>query len=265
MTDESVVRLIDEAVNGAPLKLALIDKDVLEEILDTYDPKAIRDLLKRYSKTIKLLSSNYKKMNREVRIDWALSDALNPDWYASNLISRLQNTMLVSALLLTVTASFFLSPPFPDLDVHYNARRIFFYVDGLCCIFYLLSIYFGVHFIENAMCRGYTVSDRFLLIIDQYHIRAYSQYCMVFGSILFPVTLVIPMWANYADKDAYVGLGFGALYVIVFCFVQKHTVDQADVAQKKRREIFMEKIVCGADEDLKNHEDGHVKGIYESI
>lgn len=264
MANNDIKKLIDEAINGKELELNKEDLTKLEDALDLDDPKEMRDVIKRYTKIIKLLCDHYpeEKMSRETRIDWALSDALCPDWYGSNLISRLQNTMLVSALLLTVTASFFLSPPFPEENVHYNAKRIFFYVDGLCCIFYLLSIYFGVHFIENAMCRAYTNADRFILIIDQYNIRAYSQYCMVFGSLLFPTTLVIPMWANYLDKDAYVGLGFGALYLIIFSTAQKITVDQAAEAQKRCRHRFMQEVICPESENKDNHNQGHVKEIY---
>lgn len=110
----------------------------LRKALDKCSLEALKNALVLYTETIELINSRFEKtMSRDDRANWALAMAMNPEWYGSAFSDRLQNTMLVSALLITVTASLFLSPP-DSLPEDGVSTGIFFFVTGTCNIFFHL-------------------------------------------------------------------------------------------------------------------------------
>jgi hypothetical protein len=117
--------------------------------------------------------------------------------------------MLVAALLLTVTASSFLSPVGEN---EYTTRfRITCYLNAICSALFLISIFLGICFVENGMSRAYCWSDRFCLIIEQYSVKDISQIFATVGTLIFPMALLLPMQSTYIQTDSY------AVYII--CFV----------------------------------------------
>ena len=65
----------------------------------------IERVLLLYAKTNELIFNKFPTMSILERVDFAISNALCSDWYGDRLTIRLQNSMLVAALLLTVTAT----------------------------------------------------------------------------------------------------------------------------------------------------------------
>lgn len=124
----------------------------LRRIFDRTDIEDIKKCMIKYAETVELITCRCPKMGPE-RADWAVAMALAPEWYGEELCTRIQNSMLVSALLLTVTASIFMSPPLPDKES--LAYRLFIYTAGVSNMLFIMSIMVGMFFIENAMSRAY--------------------------------------------------------------------------------------------------------------
>ena len=150
--------------------------------------------------------------------------------------------MIVSALLLTVSATFLISPP--ELDA--TSQRIFAYACGISSLLFMLSIVLGVQFIENAMSRAYSEYDRFNLIVRQYFYMNFSQLCAYLGGVSFPVFLAIPISSNNQRVDAFILyvlllLGFGYLAYIssiinrqvrfIFNLLDRHSINIMHVQQ----------------------------------
>ena len=207
----------------------------IRRILDKKDEQEIKDCLVKYTETIELIHARYPNMGH-VRADWALAMALSPDWYGEALSTRLQNAMLVSALLLTVTASIFIAPPLSDNTS--TSFRVLIYVTGACNMFFILSIMTGIFFIENAMSRAYGESERFTLIIKFYTYKDISQIFMAIGSALFPIILAIPMWDLYLDIDANILIIFTVIYVLATIYIMIRTSMEASKEQARRLSLF---------------------------
>jgi hypothetical protein len=208
----------------------------LRRILDRTDAQEMKDCLVKYAETVELIHSRYPDMGPE-RADWAVAMALSPEWYGEELSNRLQNAMVVSALLLTVTASIFISPPLENHNT--NSYRCLIYVTGLSNMLFIISIMVGIFFIENAMSRAYTKSERFVLIIKFYAYKDISQVFMAIGSSLFPIILAIPMWELYLQLDANILVAFTVCYVLATIYVMARTTAAAKAEQRRRLSMFL--------------------------
>ena len=184
---------------------------ILQKCLDKYSKDDINKVLMDYTQAVELLMSKFPEMPVGIRKGWAIAHALKPDWLGDALAKRVENSMLVSALLLTVTASSFVSPVgYSQLTARFLINC---YLNGICSALFLVSIVLGVCFLENGMNRAYCWSDRFCLIIQQYSVRGNAQQCARIGVLMFPMTLILPMQSTYIQIDSYV------LYVLCFLCV----------------------------------------------
>ena len=120
-------------------------------------------------------------------------------------------------LLLTVTATIFVEQPLEKNNK--TSFRILMYFAAVCIMLFIMSIMTGIFFIENAMSRAYSHSDRFVLIIKYFIYKTVSQYFMCIGSALFPIVLAIPMWELYIDIDANILIAFTMTYIVVGCYI----------------------------------------------
>ena len=208
---------------------------LLRQCLDIYNKDEINAALFAYTKTIELVSSEFPNMDVVQRQDWAIANALSPDWFNSSLTTRIQNSMLISALLLTVTAASFLNPVGSDnTDITF---RVNCYLNGICCALFLASIFIGVCFIENAMNRAYCWSDRFILIMKFYFLKDLSQIFASGGTIIFPIALLIPMNNTYMDDDCiafYVIFGVLGSIIIFYLFMSVRAAAAAQNVRTKR-------------------------------
>jgi hypothetical protein len=207
----------------------------LRRVFDRSDLEEIKKCLVKYAETIELIHCRYPNMGT-IRADWALAMALAPEWYGDDLSNRIQNSMLVSALLLTVTASIFISPPLENNES--EAFRWLIYVTGACNMLFIMSIMLGVFFIENSMSRAYGESEKFVLIIKFYVYKNISQTFMAIGSALFPIILAIPMWETFKQIDASVLSAVTLAYVVITIYVMIRTSMAAKVEQSRRLLMF---------------------------
>jgi hypothetical protein len=208
----------------------------LRRIVDRTTLQEIKDCMFIYAKTLEIIDTKFPSMGND-KFDWALANSLSPEWFEDGLTKRLQNTMLVSALLLTVTSVIFIDPPITGSNTDSDFRSLI-YLSGVCNMCFILSILFAVFFIENAMSRAYGKSERLCLIIEYYKYKNYSQYFMVLGTLLFPAVLAIPMWQSFCPVDAHI-LGIITLCcIIVIGSVISHTTMAAAAEQQRRSRLF---------------------------
>jgi hypothetical protein len=228
---QGVVKASEEEKNWSKQNLSK-----LRRILDKTDEKELKESLIKYTETVELLTIRYPAMGFAEKVDWSMAMALSPEWYGDGLNNRLQNAMLVSALLLTVTSTIFISPPLSDNTS--NTYRCLIYVTGICNMLFIMSIMLGVFYIENAMSRAYGQSERFVLIIKYYSYKNLSQIFMSIGSALFPIILAIPMWEQYMNVDAGLLYVFTVAYVLATMFIMVQTTIGAKVEQDRRLAMF---------------------------
>ena len=210
----------------------------LRRALDVISIEDIHRILCKYEEITALIECRFPKIGTGAKADWALAQAMNPAWFSDSLSTRMNNTMLVSALLITVCASYFITPP-DCLEHGSMARDAFCYVCGLCNILFLVSITYGVIYVENAMSRAFGQSERFALLMSQYAVKNASQTAMVIGSCLFPVMIAIPMYVNYGDVNASVMWFF---YFIGFTLILGANVfcaREAAAEQLRRLNLFL--------------------------
>lgn len=214
--------------------------------LDSTDKTVIRERLIKYTEIIELINARCATERYEIA-DWALAMAMAPDWYGDKLAQRLQNSMLVSALLLTVSAEMFISPPLADDDITRETMenvsyRVTAYLSAICNVVLLLSIIMGVWFIENAMSRSYGDSERFILIMKYYSIKDASQVFSVVGSALFPVLLCAPSFELYVDGDAYFFVFLTGVAVVSSLAIVGYSTTGSSYEQTRRLAIFKRMI-----------------------
>lgn len=214
---------------------------VLRRILDMKEEDKINDALMTYSEIVEVIHAYWPNWGPS-RAEWALAMAMSPEWYGDDLSSRLQNSMLVSALLLTITATYFVEPPEQLGDRDSHVFRGFIWVCGLCNMFYILSIVCGIFFIENAMSRTYGQSERFYLIMKYFEIKNLAQYFSGIGNVLFPIVLALPMQKTFLDVDAYLLWAFTGVYAFITLVIMIITTLAALKEQSKRLERLHEII-----------------------
>lgn len=179
--------------------------------------------------------------------------------------------MLLSALLITVTAAFFIVPPQLDIgDGQKNDTdlRLFYYACGLANSFFMISIVVGISFVENALSRSYTDSDEFELIISQYFYKNVSQFTSVFGAWIFILSLTLPMWNMYKQLDCIVFTALSGLVVVYLAYIQSTMSGEASAKQFYRIQKFKplvdegDGMMCGCLYWLILHADGRLKPEY---
>jgi hypothetical protein len=132
-------------------------KNKLRRVLHIADEDENRNIMLKYSEMYELFDANFPTWAVRTKVDWCVACALAPNWFGDDLSTRINNTMLVSALLITVTAAFLLEPPqyaIPDYsdeaDGPTNGSTVFFfYMTSICNLMFIISIILGIAFVEN--------------------------------------------------------------------------------------------------------------------
>ena len=138
---------------------------------------------------IDLVEEHFPNMSAHSKADWAINITLAPEFFCDPLKDRTNNIILVSALLLTISAPSLFSPPqfqwetFDEFMIDEAPFRVYTYFMALATLCFLLSIFSGVAFIDNAMSRAYTQKGRVQLIIRSYWIREVSVWGLSIGAL----------------------------------------------------------------------------------
>ena len=179
----------------------------------------VANIIMKYNKVYSLYVDRFSQMSMMTRLDWAVNIVLRPAFFDDDLISRINNTMLVSALLVSISASNFISPPYQEM--HEDNYRGYSYILFIATIFFLLSIFLGVFFVDN-MSRAYNDKDRYssfpylalifphlvtyrlITITENYTIFNSAQHCMFVGTIFLIFSLILSSSFNFVNDDTYV-------------------------------------------------------------
>jgi len=140
-------------------------KATLRRVLHIADAEDTASKMSVYSEMYELFDANFPTWAVRTKVDWCVACALAPDWFGDALSTRINNTMLVSALLITVTSAFLLNPPqyeVPDYtdskDGETNGNTVFFfYMCSICNLMFIISIILGIAFVENGKCFVMTI------------------------------------------------------------------------------------------------------------
>jgi len=246
----------------------------LREAFDLVDEWELKNACEEFNKTVMLfrcrstfaeklkskeLDKDQRKKYKEVLIEWAIPAAICPEWYSEALLARLNNAMLVSALLLTVTiVNVGLPPDFlieNDNSKNSESYRSFLYLNGIVSYFFMVSIIFGTFFIENVMSRTYGKTERLILMEKFYGYKNCCQYSMGCGSALFPFALQSTLWRHSNNLDAWVLYGCAVAYVLLCgSFIYLSTKSANDWM------AFRNKVISELCDD-----DGLLKDVYMPI
>jgi hypothetical protein len=210
----------------------------LRKCFDLTDEKEIKDACEIYAKTIEGFRAYGKKgMTKSQYVDWALPAAISPEWYNDSLSIRLNNAMLVSALLVTVTAANLVSPP--GLDIESTGYRAFMYLNAVTTYLFLFSIILGIFFIENALSRSYGKIERLFLVQQFYAYKDASQIFMALGATIFPFCFSSTLWSMATKSDAAIIFIFAIFYVMVVIMMLIHTYRGANAWLERRLRMVM--------------------------
>lgn len=217
----------------------------IRKVLHVYDEEEVDKILLKYAEMMELFTATFPTMAVSAKVDWAMSVAMAPEWYGESLSTRINNTMLVSALLITVTVAILLYPPeyalsFDD-DVQRNetALRSYFYLCSICNLCFIISIVLGVAFVENAMSRAYTEADKMILIAKNYTVLAISQVGSIVGAFLFVIVLIIPTFKVFHYADASIMSAVSVLLMVIMGYFYIKSNLEAGTAQVAKVQHFM--------------------------
>lgn len=170
---------------------------------------------------------------RHLIISWALAYACTDgDWYKERLEKRIESSIVVSALLLTITVDAFLNPPGQDSCA--ISSRLYAFVSGILSVILLVSIIYGSFFVENSICRPYGKEERLRMVLIQYRYRSLSIMLSSWAAALFPIFLATRVYDNYPLSDAIifaVALGLLSYFLIRGYFLAQQEVSSASISK----------------------------------
>ena len=217
------------------------DLKILRSITGIVEQAEIDKILVNYALSVEIIISKYPEFTRQERIDWAIARAMSPEWFGDHLTDRMNNTMLVSALLLTVTAAYFVVAPefdIGDAGKDSTTLRLFFFLNGIASILFIVSIVIGITFIENALSRAYNDADKFVLIISQYNIRNVSQITSILGAVIFNIALFVPEYGLHRRSDSVILTVIAGLFAAYTIYSQLTAINLAAARQHYRMAKF---------------------------
>jgi hypothetical protein len=111
---------------------------------------------------------------------------------------------------------------------------VYVYLNGLQSLLFLISITLSVSYIEGAMNRPYAPDDRFIMIMKYYIYKDLSQIAAFSAALMFPSSLVLPIWATYDRKHFWIMLFVTLVGTMVAIWHQLRTTNEAAFWQKRR-------------------------------
>jgi len=195
-------------------------KEKIGDELDDFTLPELCAILVKYSKIFTLIDRRFEnRWTLATKMDWAVNYVLRPSFFDDALSTRIANTMLVSALLVTITAGTFLAGPavdenidYPDLDGIRAAWTVLCFISTMC---FIVSIFLGVYYVEETS-RAYTDSDSIYLKFKYYDQKNLSQTFMIAGTIFLIIMLVLTAFFIYGPWMSSVCVFF-AILAVVFC------------------------------------------------
>jgi hypothetical protein len=214
-----------------------------------YDFDSFLLALDKYEKVHSLIHNSFPNMAPWTKCDWGVNYVLNPRFFDEEMKTRLGNTMLVSALLITISASSFLGGPPGDGASSDNLVRAFSYAMYVSTMLFVLSIFFGVGFVESCLSRAYCESDRIRVTAKYYNVFGLTEVLMEIGAVILLIGLLLNSSINYHKADT---IAFICIFAFAICICAKLLLDmgnETSKSQKKQTDSFIERF-CKPDGSL---------------
>jgi hypothetical protein len=114
--------------------------------------------------------------------EWAVQYALNQEYFQGQFIQRLHNTILIGALLVSISASQFLDPP-PALSQEgaSSEARVGAHLLGLATVLFSSGLMIGLGLLD-AQSRGLTKLARFQTIMRFYPVLGILRFAFLIGT-----------------------------------------------------------------------------------
>ena len=225
------------------------DIKTLRRVLNKTSKEEISNSIVLYTEIIAFLKSKYQnKMTLNTMIDWAVSIAISDSWFSNNLTARIANSVLVSALLITITSNFLLSPlayGFNETDFESFNYLIFLCTSGSCTALFLMSIISGILFVDHILSRAYCRREKFILIIRWYTLELFSQTTAYTGAFLFPIACASSVIHLYGINHiiSKIILGFGIPFYLLLAIIAITVSIHGYISQLQRIKIFRNELV----------------------
>lgn len=195
--------------NQITSQLQRLKLEIFEPVWGEVENEYFYGLITQYESTFIDLVKRGPILTTWLRVDFSVNYILRPAFFNEDLTTRVNNNMLVSALLLTISAANFVNPATADNTNSIN--RVYIYVLLLSIICFVVSIFLGVKFVEDGLSRSYTERDRFIMVQHGYKNFLGSMTFMLLGSLLLLFSFVLFAAINYLHTDA---VAFGIITII---------------------------------------------------
>lgn len=247
---EQILQILKD---NAPEKIEFPDTIIkqLQKCSDLCTAEEINDALIKYTKCVSLLKLRFPEFNKRELIDWSIAYSLGGgEFYSSNLGNRIGLSLVVAALFITITAPNLLSVQGLG-DYKSDLARATFYLNGLCTICFLVSIVIGTAYVNNILSRTYCWSDQFTVMCKHYGAFMNCIHFSFLGSVIFPLTLIVPLWELYIKADAYIMITFFSIYIFIIAY--SYVIYTIDTNKKMASRIDLWEAITVDEGDLKGH------------
>jgi hypothetical protein len=241
----SILRGVDEADTavegkGAPAEPAWQDgcltphgRKIFSKIFGPVDDERIKLHLKEYRKALGWLRArcpNDLPGDRE----WAIIWSINPRWFGEELRNRIQNMLVVSSLLLTISTAITLYMSVEGTGA--GAYRFRMYASIACSLVLFASVITGMQYMVEVLSRPYEESDKLVLVVNNWLIKDIYEALTQVGCLIFPIVLISPLWENCETVDALlltVMAGLLAAYVLFLLYEMHMSVSRVQQARSR--------------------------------
>jgi len=177
------------------------------------------------------------------RLDWAVNYTLNPDFFDNQLKDRITNSVLVAALLITISGSTFINPTDFGVDNHDVVYRLFTYTMFIATCLFIISILLGIFFMENGMDRSYTKSDRIQAMAIYYSYFTSCQVVMYVGALFLLIGMILASKLLYPDADTCIFAIILASLLVAFILMQLFGSSSVSKMQANHVQMFKD-LIC---------------------
>eukprot|EP00457_Paulinella_chromatophora_P008956 gb/GEZN01009006.1/.p1 GENE.gb/GEZN01009006.1/~~gb/GEZN01009006.1/.p1 ORF type:complete len:309 (-),score=37.45 gb/GEZN01009006.1/:337-1263(-) len=196
-------------------------------------------LMDKYLTEIKKKRVAYK-MDDWLVIDWVVNISINKDFFGEGLTNRNNNSILTSALLLTISAPSFMVPPQGDMgfdDIEDVNFRIWMYLMAGSSLCFLFSILLGVIF-DSSVARAYTQEDRYMIIMPLYGVFGSVMWLMFIGVLLLILSFGFLAGSFMTKVDVIVISCIALIFVAVYVKIATWAGGLPDTRQKALTNFF---------------------------
>jgi hypothetical protein len=208
-------------------------RKIFSKIFGPVDDERIKLHLKEYRKALGWLRARCPTDLPGDR-EWAIIWSINPRWFGEELRNRIQNMLVVSSLLLTISTAITLYMSIEGTGA--GAYRFRMYASIACSLVLFASVITGMQYMVEVLSRPYEESDKLVLVVNNWLIKDIYEALTQVGCLIFPIVLISPLWENCETVDALlltVMAGLLAAYVLFLLYEMHMSVSRVQQARSR--------------------------------